>query len=59
MNEIKNNNIQDTIKENPLVSICLLVFNQEKHIRQAIEGLLMQRTSFSYEIIVQIGRAHV
>lgn len=52
MNEIKNNNVQDTIEENPLVSICLLVFNQEKHIRQAIEGLLMQRTSFSYEIIV-------
>lgn len=36
----------------PLVSVCCLAYNQEKYIRQALESLLMQRTSFRYEIIV-------
>ena len=52
MNEIKNNCNQDSMDKNPLVSICLFVYNQERFFRQAIESLLMQRTSFSYEIIV-------
>ena len=50
-------NIVETNKENikvpsPIVSIILLVYNQSKFLRQALEGLLMQRTSFYYEIIV-------
>ena len=50
-------NIAETNKENikvsnPLVSIILLVYNQSKFLRQALEGLLMQRTSFYYEIII-------
>ena len=52
MNVIKNNYNQNTMDKNPLVSICLFVYNQEKYFRQAIESLLMQRASFSYEIIV-------
>ena len=38
--------------EKPLASIIVLVYNQEQYIIQTLEGLLMQRTSFSYEIIV-------
>lgn len=38
--------------EKPLASIIVLAYNQEKYIIQTLEGLLMQRTSFPYEIIV-------
>ena len=38
--------------EQPLVSICCITYNQVQYIRQCIEGLLMQKTSFSFEIII-------
>jgi glycosyltransferase involved in cell wall biosynthesis len=38
--------------ENPLVSISLVVFNQEDYLRQAIESCLMQNVEFNYEIII-------
>ena len=38
--------------EKPLASIIVLAYNQEKYIVQTLEGLLMQRTSFPFEIIV-------
>jgi glycosyltransferase involved in cell wall biosynthesis len=34
----------------PLVSICCITYNHEKFIAQAIEGFLMQKTSFDFEI---------
>jgi glycosyltransferase involved in cell wall biosynthesis len=40
------------MSERPLVSICCLTFNHEKYIRDAIEGFLMQKTSFPIEIII-------
>lgn len=36
----------------PLVSIVCLTYNQEKYVKQTLESLLMQRTSFSFEIII-------
>jgi glycosyltransferase involved in cell wall biosynthesis len=36
----------------PLVSICVLAYNHEKYIRQAIESILSQKTDFSIEIII-------
>lgn len=36
----------------PLVSICCITYNQENYIRDAIEGFLMQRTTFPIEIII-------
>ena len=36
----------------PLVSICCLAYNQEKYIKQTLEGILMQKTDFPYEIII-------
>lgn len=36
----------------PLVSVCCLTYNQEKYISDAIEGFLMQRTSFPVEVII-------
>jgi len=36
----------------PLVSICCIVYNHEKYIRNAMEGFLAQKTSFPIEIII-------
>ena len=36
----------------PLVSICCETYNHEKYIRDAIDGFLMQKTDFAYEIII-------
>lgn len=39
-------------KKEPLVSICCITYNHEKYIRDAIEGFLMQKTTFPIEIII-------
>lgn len=44
--------IQRKSEKCALVSVICLTYNQKKYIRQALEGLLMQNTSFDYEIIV-------
>lgn len=36
----------------PIVSICCTTFNHENHIKDAIEGFLTQKTTFTFEIIV-------
>ena len=36
----------------PLVSISCITFNHENFIRDAIEGFLMQRTTFPVEILI-------
>lgn len=38
--------------ETPLVSICALAYNHEKYIEDAMDGMLMQETTFPFEIIV-------
>lgn len=35
-----------------MVSICMITYGQEKFIRQAIEGVLMQETNFAYELVI-------
>ena len=35
-----------------MVSICCITYNQEKYIAEALEGFLMQKTDFNYEIII-------
>lgn len=37
---------------NPLVSIGVITYNQEKYIEQCIDSLLMQKVNFKYEIII-------
>ena len=36
----------------PLVSIICLTYNQEKYIKDCIEGFLMQKTSFKFEVLI-------
>ena len=38
--------------DTPVVSICCITYNHEKYIRDAIEGFLIQKTSFPIEIII-------
>ncbi|WP_417237392.1 glycosyltransferase family 2 protein [Bizionia paragorgiae] len=35
-----------------LLSVCLITYNHEKYIEQAIEGVLMQKTDFKFELII-------
>lgn len=37
-------------------SVCLLTYNQEEYISQAIEGILQQKTNFNFELV--IGEDH-
>jgi len=37
---------------NPLVSICCITYNHERYIYDAIEGFLIQKTNFPFEIII-------
>jgi|SRR5665647_788687 len=36
----------------PLVSICCLAYNHEPYIRECLEGFIMQKTKFSFEILI-------
>lgn len=36
----------------PLVSICTLAYNHEPYIRQCMEGFLIQKTDFSFEVLI-------
>lgn len=36
----------------PLVSICCITYNHEPYIRECIEGFLMQKTTFPFEILI-------
>lgn len=36
----------------PLVSVCMITYNHEKYIAQAIESVLMQEVSFKYELVI-------
>ena len=35
-----------------LASACLITYNQKKYIRQAVDGILMQQTSFDWELVI-------
>ncbi len=36
----------------PLVSVCVITYNHEKFIRKCLEGIMMQQTSFPFEVVV-------
>lgn len=50
MNITKNTSIE--ISYNPLVSVCMITYNHEEYISQAIESVLMQKTGFVVQLLV-------
>jgi glycosyltransferase involved in cell wall biosynthesis len=36
----------------PLLSVCLITYNHQDYIKQAIEGVLMQKVNFEFELII-------
>lgn len=40
------------MKNNPLVSVCMITYNHEKFIAEAIEGVLKQKTDFPVELVI-------
>lgn len=36
----------------PIVSVLCITYNQKKYIRQCLDGFLMQKTNFKYEILI-------
>ena len=36
----------------PLVSICCITYNHAPYIRQCLEGFLIQKTTFPFEILI-------
>lgn len=40
------------VEDDIQVSVCCLTYNHEEYIRKALDGFLMQKTNFSYEIII-------
>ncbi len=53
-NFIKSNveEYPNDVPKNPLVSVCIQTYNQEKYIGKCIESILDQKTDFDYEIII-------
>lgn len=41
-----------TVKQNPLVSICLITYNHEMYIQQAVDTILEQSVNFTYELLI-------
>lgn len=38
--------------DSPLLSVCLITYNHNKYIREAIDGVLMQKVNFTWELII-------
>lgn len=38
--------------QQPLISVCLITYNHEKFIEQALDGILIQETSFPFEVVI-------
>lgn len=36
----------------PLLSVCLITYNQNKYIKEAIESILMQKVNFAWELVI-------
>src|SRR5690606_35489744 len=45
-------NYTQTNTGDPLLSICSLTYNHKKFIKKALDGMLMQQTNFSFEVLV-------
>ena len=44
--------MEENTKEGVVLSVCMLAYNHERWISKSIEGVLMQKTNFKYELII-------
>lgn len=42
----------DRLCKHPVVSVHMITYNHEPYIRQAIEGVMMQKTDFEFELVI-------
>ena len=42
----------DKLCKHPVVSVHMITYNHELYIRQAIEGVMMQKTDFEFELVI-------
>lgn len=42
----------DKLCKHPVVSVHMITYNHEPYIRQAIEGVMMQKTDFEFELVI-------
>lgn len=42
----------DKLCNHPVVSVNMITYNHETYIRQAIEGVMMQKTDFEFELVI-------
>jgi len=40
------------LKDAPIVSVCIITYNHEKFISQTLNSVLMQKTSFTFEVVI-------
>jgi glycosyltransferase involved in cell wall biosynthesis len=54
LDEIAYDEISDpaVMAKHPLVSVCMMTYNHEPYIAQAIEGVLMQEADFPIELVI-------
>lgn len=49
---MRNNTNQNNVEEELLVSICCLTYNHGQYIRECLNGFLMQKVNFDFEILI-------
>lgn len=42
----------DKMENLPLLSVCMVSYNQEQYIKEALDSVLIQKTNFKYEVII-------
>lgn len=45
-------NLPKSVDEKPILSVCILTYNHSKFIREALEGVFLQQTSFYFDVYI-------
>lgn len=50
--KVKVEEYPNNVPEKPIVSVCVVTFQHVNFIRQCLDGILMQKTNFNFEILI-------